>query len=80
MSPLARTAPTQNLSGPGGDRRAIRLNKKEFEKAGLAMSGQNGSDVHVSPMAGKTPFLVQANSRLDLHLGIVPLGLGHIGP
>ena len=33
---------------------AIRLDKKEFEKAGLAMSGQNGSDVHVSPMAGKT--------------------------
>ncbi|KAM7200156.1 cysteine desulfurase [Rhypophila sp. PSN 637] len=30
---------------------AIKLDKKEFEKAGLAMSGQNGSDVHVSPMA-----------------------------
>lgn len=33
---------------------AIRLDKKELEKAGLALSGQNGSDVHVSPMAGKT--------------------------
>ena len=33
---------------------AIRLDKKEFEKAGLAMSGQNGSDAHVTPMAGKT--------------------------
>lgn len=32
---------------------AIRLDKKDFEKAGLAMSSeQKGSDVSVSPMAG----------------------------
>ncbi|KAK1749951.1 cysteine desulfurase [Echria macrotheca] len=30
---------------------AIRLDKKDFEKAGLALSGQDGSNVHVSPMA-----------------------------
>ena len=32
---------------------AIRLDKKELEKAGLALSGQEGSNVAVSPMAGK---------------------------
>ncbi|KAK3325223.1 pyridoxal phosphate-dependent transferase [Apodospora peruviana] len=30
---------------------AIRLDKKEFEKAGLTVSGQDGSSGHVSPMA-----------------------------
>lgn len=33
---------------------AIRLDKKDFEKAGLAMSQQqNGSEISVSPMAGR---------------------------
>jgi cysteine desulfurase len=33
---------------------AIRLDKKDFEKAGLSMnSQQNGSEVSVSPMAGR---------------------------
>jgi len=33
---------------------AIRLDKKELEKAGLSISAQDGSNTqHVSPMAGK---------------------------
>jgi len=33
---------------------AIRLDKKELEKAGLSISTQDGSNIqHVSPMAGK---------------------------
>lgn len=44
---------------------AIKLDKKELENAGLAVSGQNGSDVHVSPMAGKSLF---APSRLFLYI------------
>jgi len=44
---------------------AIRLDKKDFEKAGLSISADDGSNVHVSPMAGKfTP----SNSNLDLSL------------
>ncbi len=35
---------------------AIRLDKKELEKAGLALSGQEGSNVAVSPMAGKLTY------------------------
>lgn len=37
---------------------AIRLDKKDFEKAGLSLNAQqDGSNVHVSPMAGKSPFM-----------------------
>ena len=35
---------------------AIRLDRKELEKSGLAISAQDGSDVRVSPMAGMLPF------------------------
>lgn len=38
---------------------AIRLDKKDFEKAGLSMSKQqNGSEVSVSPMAGRFPLVI----------------------
>ena len=32
---------------------AIRLDKKDFEKAGLSLNAQDGSSATVSPMAGK---------------------------
>jgi cysteine desulfurase len=32
---------------------AIRLDKKQFEKAGLSLNAQDGSSTHVSPMAGE---------------------------
>jgi len=44
---------------------AIRLDSKEFDKAGLSIrSGQDGSSEHVSPMAGEktTPRCLLASS------------------
>ena len=32
---------------------AIRLDKRELDKAGLTLSGQEGSNAPVTPMAGK---------------------------
>lgn len=35
---------------------AIRLDKKDFEKAGVSLNAQDGSSTSVSPMAGKSFF------------------------
>jgi cysteine desulfurase len=43
---------------------AIRLDRAELEKSGLALDTQTGSTTHVSPMAGKTsPLETPVNSR-----------------
>lgn len=49
---------------------AIKLDKKALENAGLAVSGQNGSDVHVSPMAGKSSFSVARQTLFSLFASI----------
>lgn len=49
---------------------AIRLDRKQLEKAGLTISAQDGSNTHVSPMAGTllcSPWLVEVQASANIN-------------